>query len=496
MGGINMSQFNSVEYLNDQVDKQYNNTVESIHKNTLNFQPFNQALANFSEEKFWKMKSLVNNESIEKIQNAIKNNYFSYVDLVLYYLKKIRDEDDQYNSVLFLNPKVLSEAKEKKYDDGNHLVYGMPILVKGNIGVKGLPLSAGAAVLKRNIALRDSELIGNLKEKGAIILGQTNLSEFANYMTSNSSNGYSAIGGQTKNPFGLFDVGGSSAGSAVAMAKGFAAGTIGTETAGSIIYPSNQNGIIGLKPTLGSVSQDLIVPISKTHDIAGPMTNNVKDQWILLDAITNRKLKKPNFDSDDLTGVRIGIIKNKEVIDTYRASDQYILEKVKNQLAEKGAILKEVELDNKLFSFDISDVLAYEFKEELNKFLLKDFRNKSINSLEKIIESNLKDLKNNTPYGQDLLEASQNNNYEPGAIKKDIKNYQEESSMIFVDVFRSYDLLLTISNYMTTPYACSGNPAINFPVGKRETGEPVGATLIAEKYKEDKLIQTIHAYFC
>jgi len=226
------------------------------------------------------------------------------------------------------------------------------------------------------------------------------------------------------------------------------------------------------------------------------MTNNVKDQWILLDAITNRKLKKPNFDSDDLTGVRIGIIKNKEVVDTYRASDQYILEKVKNQLAEKGAILKEVELDNKLFSFDISDVLAYEFKEELNKFLLKDFRNKSINSLEKIIESNLKDLKNNTPYGQDLLEASQNNNYEPGAIKKDIKNYQEESSMIFVDVFRSYDLLLTISNYMTTPYACSGNPAINFPVGKRETGEPVGATLIAEKYKEDKLIQTIHAYFC
>jgi len=315
-------------------------------------------------------------------------------------------------------------------------------------------------------------------------------------MTSNSSNGYSAIGGQTKNPFGLFDVGGSSAGSAVAMAKGFAAATIGTETAGSIIYPSNQNGIIGLKPTLGSVSQDLIVPISKTHDIAGPMTNNVKDQWILLDAITNRKLKKPNFDSDDLTGVRIGIIKNKEVIDTYRASDQYILEKVKNQLAEKGAILKEVELDNKLFSFDISDVLAYEFKEELNKFLLKDFRNKSINSLEKIIESNLKDLKNNTPYGQDLLEASQNNNYEPGAIKKDITNYQEESSMIFVDVFRSYDLLLTISNYMTTPYACSGNPAINFPVGKRETGEPVGATLIAEKYKEDKLIQTIHAYFC
>src|SRR6056297_2733349 len=105
-----MSQFNSVEYLNDQVDKQYHNTVESIHKNTLNFQPFNQALANFSEEKFWKMKSLVNNESIEKIQNAIKNNYFSYVDLVLYYLKKIRDEDDQYNSVLFLNPKVLSEA--------------------------------------------------------------------------------------------------------------------------------------------------------------------------------------------------------------------------------------------------------------------------------------------------------------------------------------------------------------------------------------------------
>lgn len=489
-----MSKFNSIDYLNDQVQKQYNNEVKTIHKNILNFDPFNDELSKFSAEQYEKIHILVNDTSIEGIQEHIRNQNFSYVELLLYYLKRIKDKDHEYNSVLFLNPEALAEAKNKIYNENNHLIYGMPILVKGNIGIKGLPLTAGAASLKNLIAKKDSELIKKMKEKGAIILGQTNLSEFANYMTTDSSNGYSAIGGQTKNPYGAFDVGGSSSGSAVAMTKGFAAATIGTETAGSIIYPASQNGVIGLKPTLGSVPQDMTVPISQTHDIAGPMTKNAIDQWILLDAISNRKIKEPQFSSDYLSKIKIGIIINEEIIETFRESDDYFLNQMKDKFIQKGAKVEKVKLNGGLFKYHISDVLTYEFKEEINKFLYNFFLSTEVNSLEKIIESNEKDSENNAPYGQDLLEESMKNNFDSNEIKELISEYQKRSSEIFKEAFKKYDFLLTISNYMTTPYACSGNPAINFPVGLRKSGEPVGGTLISNKNKEEELIEAIHAY--
>jgi amidase len=489
-----MSKFNSKGYLKDQIEKQYSKDIMTIHKNVLNFDPFNEALSKLCKDQYEKIQSIVDNHSIESIQESIKNNEFTYVDLLLYYLKKIKTEDHLYNSVIFLNPLALLEAKDKTYDDSHHPIYGMPILVKGNIGVKGLPLSAGSAALKKNIAMRDSQLIESLKEKGAVILGQTNLSEFANYMTANSSNGYSAIGGQTKNPYGKFDVGGSSAGSAVAMTKGFAVATIGTETAGSIIYPSSQNGVIGLKPTLGTVSQDLIVPISKTHDIAGPMVKSAKDLWVLFNAISDKKFKKPDFTKNDLTGIKIGVIINEEIQNTFRSSDDYFLENIKNKFIKKGACVEKIELDKNIFSYDISDVLSYEFKREINKFLKLNFEHNKINTLEKIIEFNKEDLKSNAPFGQDLLIKSFQNDFDLKNIEKQIHEYQRKTSAIFRAAFQKYDFLLTISNYMTTPYACSGHPAINFPAGLRKSGEPVGGTLIADKYKESNLIETIHAY--
>lgn len=489
-----MSKFNSDNYLNDQVNKQYHMDIATIHKNVLNFDSYNEALSKFGDEQYEKIHRLVNNSSIENIQESIKRKKFTYVDLLLYFIRKIKFEDEKLNSVLFINPLALLEAKNKSYNKSNHLIYGMPVLVKGNIGVKGLPLSAGAASLKNNIAKRDSRIIKKLKEKGAIILGQTNLSEFANYMTTNSSNGYSAIGGQTKNPYGQFDVGGSSAGSAVAMAKGFAVATIGTETAGSIIYPSNQNGVIGLKPTLGTVSQDMIVPISKSHDIAGPMTKNARDQWLILDAISDVKFDEPDFTNNDLTGIRIGIIINSQVLNTFRTSDHNFLKKMEEKFIKKGARLEEIELNEDLFKYDISNVLSYEFKEEINEFLKKNFNNDKINTLEKIININKKDLKNYAPFGQDLLEESLQNDFASKDIEKIVKDYRRITSEIFKEAFKKYDFLLTISNYMTTPYACSGHPAINFPVGLRKTGEPIGGTLIADKHEEGRLIEAIHAY--
>jgi len=489
-----MGAFNSTEYLKDQIEKQYNSEVKTKHKNTLDFSSFQGELSALTEKKYNFIHELVKNQSIEVIQECLKESKFTYSDLIIYFIKRIKDNDYKYNSILYFNPKALIEAKSKVYNKNNHLLYGMPILVKGNIGVKGMPLTAGAAALKENISKRDSRIVENLKAKGAIILGQTNLSEFANYMTSNSSNGYSAIGGQTKNPFGTFDVGGSSAGSAVALDKNFAIATIGTETAGSIIYPSSQNGVIGLKPTLGSISQDMIIPISKTHDIPGPMTRNIFDQYILLDAIKNNKGSKPLFNEKFLRNKKIGVINNQKILKTYRKSDHLFLEALRKDLSSKGAVVETVELEENLFQYDISDILSYEFKDGINSFLKDNFNGSEINTLDKIIENNKMELDSCATYGQDLLENASNNDFNEKDISKTIREYTFGASKVFDKIFKKYDFLLTISNYMTTPYACSGNPAINFPIGQRDSGEPIGGTFIGRKNREVDLIDAVYAY--
>ncbi|WP_231109719.1 amidase family protein [Thermosipho melanesiensis] len=182
---------------------------------------------------------------------------------------------------------------EKKLGKKRSTLHGVPVIIKGNIDTNDkMRTSAGAKVLENNYPKKDAFLVKKLKDAGAVILGKANLTEFANFVSYKMPNGYSYLGGQTKNPYGNFDTGGSSSGSAVSVAADFCLVSIGTETSGSILSPASSNFCVGLKPTVGTVSRTGITPISYPQDIAGPITRTVEDAFEVFKVIYG-------FDRDD-----------------------------------------------------------------------------------------------------------------------------------------------------------------------------------------------------
>jgi amidase len=244
-------------------------------------------------------------------------------------IAKIDDSGPQLNAVLALFPDAIQQARtrdrERKRGKIRGPLHGVPVLIKDNIEVAGpLPTTAGSLALNDNVTNRDSTIVVRLRAAGAVILGKTNLSEWANIRSSDSTSGWSAVGGLTKNPYALDrNACGSSAGSGAAAAARLAPLTIGTETDGSIVCPSSINGVVGLKPTVGLVSRRFIVPISSSQDTAGPMTRTVRDAALLLSMIAGSDAADPatveadtrkqdyaaGLSNDALKGKRIGVIR-------------------------------------------------------------------------------------------------------------------------------------------------------------------------------------------
>ncbi|MBE0666845.1 MAG: amidase, partial [Bacteroidales bacterium] len=250
-------------------------------------------ISNFSEEDYQKLKPYILEQDIPTIQSHILAGDLTYEKLTQWYLYRIvkyeNDRNTMLNNIIAINPEAVTEARErdKNRSDSDHPIYGMPVLLKDNVGMEGLPTTAGAAVLTDNMTA-DAFITERIREKGGIILGKANLSEWANYLSSACPHGYSAVGGPTLNPYGRrkFDTGGSSSGSGTAMAANYAAAAVGTETSGSILSPSSANSLVGLKPTVGLLSRSGIVPLSGTLDTPGPMTRTVTDNAILLSALS------------------------------------------------------------------------------------------------------------------------------------------------------------------------------------------------------------------
>ncbi|MEO0818223.1 MAG: amidase [Pseudomonadota bacterium] len=300
-------------------------------------------------------------------------------------------------AVLTINPNALADARtaDAARDAGEPLglLHGVPILLKDNIESKdNMPTTAGALALKDNVTGRDSPLVEGLRREGAIILGKTNLSQWANFRSTSSMSGWSALGGQVKNPH-ILDRNpcGSSSGSGAAMAASLAAGTVGTETNGSIICPSNVNGIVGFKPTVGLVSQDLIVPISSTQDTAGPMTKTVTGAAMMLTAMASGDARidyVAALDQTALEGARIGVLRYSL---NNNADINAAFENALEDMAAAGAILVDVEnhdpgiegIGRKGFH-----VLKYEFKATLNTYLATLPTSVPITSLAELIEFN------------------------------------------------------------------------------------------------------------
>lgn len=224
-------------------------------------------------------------QSISKIQDNIRKGNMIIEELCQAYLDQVK-EKESYHAIISLNPRLMDQAKalDLKLKEGLEVgkLFGTILLLKDNIGTKDMPVTAGAKAMEKTTCDRNAFVVDRLLAEDGLILGKANLSEWANYMSDPSSNGFSVLGGQTKNAYGDFDAGGSSSGSAVGVALNLCSGAIGSETCGSLVNPSSMNSIVTIKPTIGLVSRDLVVPITEAQDTLGPMARCVEDLWKLL----------------------------------------------------------------------------------------------------------------------------------------------------------------------------------------------------------------------
>ena len=317
--------------------------------------------------------------SLPEMAAALHVGDVSSATLVAGYVNRIDAIDragPELRAVLSVNPLAMQEARnmDRLRGEGRLLgpLHGIPILLKDNIESKDpLATTAGSLALKDNVTGRDAPLVDGLRKAGAIILGKTNMSEWANFRSESSMSGWSGLGGQVKNPHMLDrNPCGSSSGSAAAVAASLVAGAVGTETNGSIICPATVNGIVGFKPTLGLISQQFIVPISPTQDTAGPMTKTVAGAAIMLDAMDDAEINYlSRLSVDALRGKRLGIVR-------FAVGDDRSLwplfEAALLTLEAAGAELVDIEKSYPLpdnFRGLAFTVLLYEFKASLNDYL-------------------------------------------------------------------------------------------------------------------------------
>ena len=464
-------------------------------------------IENFIKTKYDKLKSKIVEKTIPEIQQSIINNDFSYHDLTLFYISRIYliefNKETYLNSIISINKDVLDEAKLKDSQGNSDIysVFGIPILLKDNIGFESLPTTAGAHSLQNNYT-KDAYIVEKLKEKGALILGKTNLSEWANYFCSGCPNGYTAMGGQTLNPYGrkIIDTGGSSSGSGAATTSNLTAVSLGSETSGSILSPSSASSLVGMKPTIGNVSRSGIIPISSTLDTAGPMTKNIIDNIIVYNAINE-------FDSDDSYSKENLDIKINDVLN-FNPSVQkigYYSNFYENDIMYKDAIDFLIESNIQMIEIsapkvDLSGfvkILDEDMRVDLKKYFLK-YGNEDlkVNDIKSIIEYNNLDSIERSPYGQGIFKKIIND-----TMSK--KDFLELKSRLMVEGNKFYNLpmdkhkldaVLSVNNYHAGYAAVAHNPALTVPMGLRESNEPAGLTFIG-KSNNEQILYELGYYF-
>lgn len=465
-------------------------------------------IKNFSESDYLSLEPLIFNQDIPTLQSNIKAGKLTYEKLTQWYLYRIvkfeNDKNKALNNIISINPNAVKEArkKDRNKSDNNHPTYGMPVLLKDNIDFEGLATTAGAHALQFNYA-KNAFIVDRLKENGAIILGKVNLSEWANYLCLECPNGYSAIGGQTLNPYGIkkIDTGGSSAGSGSSMAANYAAAAVGTETSGSILSPSSQHSLVGLKPTTGLLSRSGIVPISSTFDTPGPMTRNVIDNAIMLDAMSgtdkndaasknNPKNKKywQDVKTGTLAGVKFGVIK------AFLKDTLYQINIDKIKLA--GGIMIDIEFEQNN-NDGFGTLLNTDMKVDLANYLKNDAGDKiSYRSVADIISFNKIDSLKSIPYGQGRFDGIIKENKTEEEIENLKKSVRKSGIGYFEKPMGQFqlDFILSIANRSAGFAAAANYPCVTVPMGYRTSGEPVGITFISRPFMEDRLLKVAYAF--
>ncbi|MBZ9778054.1 amidase [Psychroflexus sp. CAK8W] len=460
-------------------------------------------LSGFSEEKYMELSPLILDQGIQTLQDHISDGKISYKELTQWYLYRIaKFESDKalsLNAMISINPEVVMQAEKLDNSKSSikHPIYGMPIILKDNINTKNMPTTAGAVALKNNQPENDAEIVANIKSYGGLILGKANLSEWANFLCDGCPNGYSAIGGQTLNPYGIreFDTGGSSSGSAVAIAANYAAAAVGSETSGSILSPSSQQSAVGLKPTVGILSQDGIVPISSTLDTPGPITRNLKDNSILFSAMASAsdedfgsKVPWEIQSRKDLKGVRFG------AYESY--SENPLYKKALEELRSLGA--EVIEIDPEAMSFEgFLELLSGDMKIDLENYLsIYSSDNIKIKTTSDVMKFNLEDSTLRIPYGQARFEGIE----ELDLSETELIEIRQKLLLAGIDYFEkpmqknNLNAILSINNYNAGQAAAAKYPALTVPMGYNEDGEPEGLTFITKPYLESDIYSFAKLY--
>ena len=466
--------------------------------------PLNDELDAFGEARYQALKPQILNQDIPALQLAVSQGQFSYTDLVLFYLYRIRhyeSQPDRYlNALIALNPDVLNDARERDRqrsaapDPVNpHSVFGMPILLKDNIGTDGMDTTAGALALANNAA-PDAFITARLREQGAIILGKANLSEWAYFFCNGCPLGYSAMGGQTLNPYGRkrLETGGSSSGSAVAVAANYAVAAVGSETSGSILSPASANALVGLKPTTGMLSRSGIVPISSTLDTPGPIARSVTDAVILFNAMTGYDQADTampllstaallRLEQARLAGVRLGYFSR--FMDTPRYAEAV------ERLRQQGALLFEIQQpDVQMQNF--SDLLGGEMKRDLALYLAAQADSSvPVDSVDDVRNFNGADMDLRAPYGQALFDAVSASSLTDGQLVELRGALRDVARQVLQAPLAQLDLqaLLSMNNSHAGFAAASNFPAITLPLGLNDEQAPIALTMIGPSFSEQML---------
>ena len=470
------------------------------------FKPFHDFLKSYDVSYHNSIKDLIINQDITSIQSHISKGKFNYEDLVKFYLYRIykfeMDKDLYLNSIISLNPEIINEAKElDRNNNPDNLLYGIPILVKDNINVEGMVTSAGASVFKDNLIDANAIVIKNLKINNALILGKLNMSEWAYYFCRPCPVGYSSLGGQTLNPYGrkVFESGGSSSGSGVSIAANFAAASIGSETSGSILSPSSKNSLVGLKPTIGSISRSGIVPISSFFDTSGPMTTNVYDNAILYNSMIG-------FDDKDELSYKADKIDLEEM----KSFDpRNIVVGISSNVVKDSLIaialddLKIIGISNAIYNPEkyslpsFRSILTSDMKRDLPKYI-SDYANKDIQvyNVTDIVEFNNKDTLTHAPYGQYIFNEIKEDKVSDSELEQMKINTKSQATNYLNKIMTNndFDIFISVDNSMAGIAAAAHFPALTIPMGYRSDGQPSNITFIAKSKNEQLLYNIAYRY--
>ena len=478
----------------------------------------------------------IEDASVVELQAAMQSGKTTSQALVKAYLariKKIDKSGPHINSIIELNPDALAIAaaldKERKVKGPRGPMHGIPVLIKDNIATADkMQTTAGSLALVGVKPQRDAFIVEKLRTAGAVILGKTNLSEWANFRSTRSTSGWSGRGGLTKNPYALDrNTSGSSSGSGASIAASLAAVAVGTETDGSITSPASANSLVGIKPTLGLVSRSGIIPIAASQDTAGPMARSVADAAALLTALAgtdsrddvtreanSRAQDYTKFlDADGLAGARIGVVRANFGGRNDLASA--VVEEALNALTAKGAILIDVEMPNAgKYGSSETEVLTYELKAGLNAYLAECVPGSSIRTLADLIEFNEKNRDREMKYfGQEhFIRAEAKGGLDSKEYLEALANCRKLSREEGIDKIiaeQKLDALVAPSNgpaWLTDfikgdnsgggfaqPAAVAGYPHITVPAGY-VAGLPIGISFVAGAWAEGKLIKLAYAF--